>query len=153
MNDTTSNNPVSSQPTDLYSEQLSERMERRMARRQYRAERRAARYAGGGAWVAGLILIALGGLFMLQNMGMVVVYNAWALLILIPAAGSFATAFGSYRLNGGRLNAMARGSLISGLIFVAITAFFLFGLDWGKWWPTLLILASIGALVNASWPD
>ncbi len=149
MNDTTSNNPVSSQPTDWYSE----RMERHMARRQYRAERRAARYAGGGAWVAGLILIALGGLFMLQNMGMLVVHNAWALLILIPAAGSFATAFGSYRLNGGRLNAMARGSIISGLIFVAITSFFLFDLDWSRWWPTLLILAGIGALTNALLPE
>jgi len=149
MNDTTSNTPASSQPTDWYTN----RMERRMARAQYRAERRAARYAGGGAWVAGLVLIALGGMFMLQNMGMVVVHNAWALLILIPAAGSFATAFGSYRVNGGRLNAMARGSLISGLIFVAIAAFFLFDLDWGKWWPTLLILAGVGALTNAALPD
>ena len=149
MNDTTSNTPASSQPTDWYTN----RMERRMARAQYRAERRAARYAGGGAWVAGLVLIALGGMFMLQNMGMVVVHNAWALLILIPAAGSFATAFGSYRVNGGRLNAMARGSLISGLIFLAIMAFFLFDLDWGKWWPTLLILAGVGALTNAALPD
>ena len=149
MNDTTSNPPTSSQTTDWYTD----RMERRMARAQYRAERRAARYAGGGAWVAGLVLIALGGMFMLQNMGMVVVHNAWALLILIPAAGSFATAFGSYRVNGGRLNAMARGSLISGLIFLAIMAFFLFDLDWGKWWPTLLILAGVGALTNAALPD
>lgn len=124
-----------------------------MERRQRRAERRAVRYAGGSAWVAGVVLIALGGLFMLQNMGMVAVHNAWALLILIPAAGSFATAFGAYRVNGGRLNAMARGSIISGLIFVAITAFFLYDLNWATWWPVLLILAGVGALANAMFRD
>ncbi len=149
MNDSTSNSTMSAEPTDW----VSERMERRMERRQRRAERRAVRYAGGGAWVAGVVLIALGGLFMLQNMGMVAVHNAWALLILIPAAGSFATAFGAYRVNGGRLNAMARGSIISGLIFVAITAFFLYDLNWATWWPVLLILAGVGALANAMFRD
>ncbi|MFN8597992.1 MAG: hypothetical protein U0559_17630 [Anaerolineae bacterium] len=149
MNDTTSNTPASSQPTDWYTN----RMERRMAHNiEPSAERHDGTRAAARGW-PGLVLIALGGMFMLQNMGMVVVHNAWALLILIPAAGSFATAFGSYRVNGGRLNAMARGSLISGLIFVAIAAFFLFDLDWGKWWPTLLILAGVGALTNAALPD
>lgn len=149
MDDNSSNTTNSAQPTDW----VSERMERRMARVQRRAERRAARYAGGGTWMAGLVLIALGALFMLQNMGAMVVNNAWALLILIPAAGSFATAIGAFRLNGGRMTATVRGSVISGLILVAITAFFLFDLDLGKWWPTLLILAGIGALTNALSPD
>ena len=149
MDDNSSNATNSAQPTD----RVSERTERRMARIQLRAERRAARYVGGGTWVAGLVLIALGALFMLQNMGALVVHNAWALLILIPAAGSFATAVGAFRLNGGRMTATVRGSVIGGLILVAITAFFLFDLDLGKWWPVLLILAGVGALVNAAWPD
>ena len=149
MDDNSSNATNSAQPTD----RVSERTERRMAPIQRRAERRAARYAGGGTWVAGLVLIALGALFMLQNMGALVVHNAWALLILIPAAGSFATAVGAFRLNGGRMTATVRGSVIGGLILVAITAFFLFDLDLGKWWPVLLILAGVGALVNAAWPD
>ena len=146
MNDTTSNTPVA-------NDWVSDRMERRMARAQYRAERRAARYAGGGAWAAGLVLIALGAIFMLENTGALIVHNGWALLILLPAAGSFATAYGAYRLNGGRLNATVRGSLVSGLIFQAIMAFFLFDLDWNRWWPALLILAGVGALANAVWPD
>lgn len=86
---------------------------------------------------------------MLQNMGTLVINNWWALFILLPALGSFATAYGAYRNNGGRLNALARGSLISGLIFTAIAAFFLFNLDWFKLWPLLLILVGLGALVNA----
>ena len=149
MDDNSSNATNSAQPTD----RVSERTERRMARIQRRAERRAARYAGGGTWGAGLVLIALGALFMLQNMGALVMHNAWALLILIPAAGSFATAVGAFRLNGGRMTATVRGSVSGGLILVAITAFFLFDLDLGKWWPVLLILAGVGALVNAAWPD
>lgn len=149
MNDNTSNSTISAEPTDW----VSDRMERRMERRQRRAERRAVRYTGGGAWVAGLVLIALGALFMLQNMGAVVLRNSWALLILLPAAGSFATAIGAFRLNGGRMTTTVRGSLISGLIFVAITAFFLYDLNWATWWPVLLILAGLGALANAAWPD
>ena len=123
-----------------------------MARAERRAERRAAR-AAGGAWLAGAVLIGLGALFLLQNLGAVTVRNAWALLILLPAAGSFATAYGAYRLNGGRFNATARGSLISGLIFVAFTVFFLFDLEVLKWWPMLLIAVGVGALLNAIWPD
>jgi hypothetical protein len=149
MNDSSVNNSTSSQPTDW----LSARLARRMERLQYRAERRAARYAGGGAWLAGAVLILLGAIFMLQNMGAMTIHNGWALLILLPAGGSFATAYGAYRMSGGRLNAMVRGSLISGLMFTAIMAFFLLDLDLGKWWPALLILAGLGALTNAALPD
>jgi hypothetical protein len=149
MNDNTPTDSNSSQPTDW----ISGRMERRMERVQRRAERRAARYAGGGAWLPGIALIVLGAIFMLQNMGALQISNWWALFILLPALGSFATAYGAYRNNGGRLNAMARGSLIGGLVLTAIAAFFLLDLDWGKLWPLLLILAGIGALLNALLPD
>jgi peptidoglycan/LPS O-acetylase OafA/YrhL len=123
-----------------------------MARMQYRAERRAARYTGGGAWIVGVALIALGAIFMLQNMGTVLIHNWWALFILLPALGSFATAYGAYR-NSGRLTVVARSSLIGGLILTAIAGFFLLDLDWARWWPTLLILVGIGALTNAVLPD
>jgi hypothetical protein len=148
MNDDSQKNSTSSQPTDWFSA----RMERRMERVQHRAERRAARYAGGGAWLAGVGLIVLGVIFMLQNMGLVLIGNWWALFILLPALGSFAAAYGAYRDNGGRLNALARGSLISGLILTAVAAFFLLDLDWGKWWPSLLILVGIGTLASALLP-
>ena len=55
------------QATDYYAD----RALRRAARAQYRAERRAARYAGGGAFVGGVALIAFGVIIMLQNMGIV----------------------------------------------------------------------------------
>jgi len=149
MNDDPQKNSTSSQPTDWGSARAA----RRMDRVQRHAERRAARYAGGGVWLGGIALIILGVIFMLQNMGAMHIQNWWALFILLPALGSFATAYGAYRNNGGRLNALARGSLISGLVFTAIAAFFLFNLDWVKLWPLLLILVGLGALASGLMGD
>lgn len=145
MNDTTTNPPAASTDWPVTREEYRE------LRHQRRAERRAAR--AGGTWVAGLVFIGLGVILMLQNMGAVELHNAWALFILIPAGGSFAAAYGTYRLNGGRVNSSVRGSIFGGLFFMALTAFFMFDLDLNKWWPSLLILAGVGALANAVLPD
>jgi hypothetical protein len=128
---------------------VPEPIDRRAARRARRAERRAARY--GGAWLIGAALIILGVIFMLQNTGALHLNNWWALFFLLPAAGSFATAYSSYR-NQGRFTATSRSALIGGLVLTALAALFLFNLDWGKLWPVLLILAGIGALINAWLP-
>ena len=137
------------QATDYYAD----RALRRAARAQYRTERRAARYAGGGALVGGVALIAFGVIIMLQNMGVVQLHNWWALFILIPALGSFATAYGAYRTNGGRLNSMVRGSIIGGLVFTAVAAAFLFELNLGLRLSAVLILAGAGMLLNSALPD
>jgi hypothetical protein len=137
------------QTTDYYAD----RALRRAARAQYRAERSAARYAGGGALIGGVALIAFGVIIMLQNMGMVQLHNWWALFILIPALGSFATAYGMYRTNGGHLNAMVRGSIIGGLVFTAVAATFLFELNLSLVLPAVLIPAGVGMLFNTVLPD
>ena len=142
MTTDSNNTSNSSQPTDRYSE-----------RAQRRAERRAARGNNSGAWLAGVALIAFGVIIMLQNMGALQLHNWWAVFILLPALGSFAAAYGAYRANGGRLNTTARGSIIGGLIFTAIAAFFLFDLNSSLFWPVLFILAGIGLLVNTLLPD
>ncbi len=135
--------------TDYYAD----RVLRRAARAQYRAERRAARYAGGGALIGGVALITFGVIIMLQNMGMVQLHNWWALFILIPALGSFATAYGAYRTNGGRLNAMVRGSFMGGLLLTAIALVFLLGLDFSLLLPVILIGAGLGMLLNTLLPN
>ncbi|HEX2980839.1 MAG TPA: hypothetical protein VHO48_11290 [Anaerolineaceae bacterium] len=104
-------------------------------------------------WVAGVVLILLGGIFLLQNLGLVRLDNWWALFILIPAFGSFATAWGIYQHNGWRLNKAVRGPLIGGLILSMVSAAFLFDLNWGMIWPLFLILIGIGALITAFSPD
>lgn len=137
------------QPTDYYAD----RALRRAARVQYRAERRAARYAGGGAWIIGLAFIAFGVIIMLQNAGVLYLHNWWALFILLPALGSFATAYGVYRNNGSRVNAVVRGSIIGGLVFTAIATAFLFELNFSLVLPAVLILAGVGMLFNTALPD
>jgi len=120
-------------------------------RAQRRAERRAARE--GRAWIGGVILIGLGVIFLLHNAGALHLHNWWALFILIPALGSFATAYGAFRTNGGRLNSMVRGSIIGGLVFTALAAAFLFELNLSLLLPAVLILAGVGMLFNTALPD
>lgn len=99
-------------------------------------------------WVAGLILIVLGIIFLLQNFGLQTINNWWALFILIPAIGSFASAWRMYQSNGGQMTGQVRGSLVGGLILTLVTAAFLFSLDWKMIWPFFLIIIGIAALAG-----
>jgi hypothetical protein len=103
-------------------------------------------------WLGGLILIALGVIFLLQNVTGFQFRNWWALFILIPAFGSLGTAW-SLAQRAGRLNRPARGALFSGLVLLAITATFLFNLNWNLFLPILLIALGIGMLINTMLPD
>jgi len=100
-------------------------------------------------WVGGLILIALGLIFLAQNFGGFALNNWWALFILIPACGSFATAWRIYQTNGRKWTGAVTGPLTGGLILTAVSGIFLFGLDIGRLWPVFLILAGLGALTGA----
>jgi hypothetical protein len=131
----------------------SQHTDYRSERAERRAERRAAREARGGARIGGIVLIALGVIFILQNMGALYLQNWWALFILIPALGSFGASYAEYRNSGGRFNARARGSLIAGLIFTAVAAVFLFNLNFSLLLPTILIVAGLGILFNTMLPD
>ncbi len=142
--------PGSNQPE--FPSRHEERMHRREERWAARDERRAAS-GGRGAWIGGAILIIIGLVFLLQNMGAFVLNNWWALFILLPAVAAFGSAWRSYQSAGGRLTAGARGSLIGGLILVLVAAVFLFGLNWGVVGPILIVLAGIGLLLNAFLPS
>jgi hypothetical protein len=130
-----------------FHEPQPELMDRREARRQRRLER-LADPSRGGAWAAGLIMIILGGIFLLRNTGTfdIPLRNWWALFILIPAIGSLDTARRHYRSAGNQLTAPARGSLLVGLVLTFVTATFLFELNWSYFGPVLIILAGIGIL-------
>ncbi|MEJ2262089.1 MAG: hypothetical protein P8X95_01490 [Anaerolineales bacterium] len=123
----------------------------RQARRESRQERRAARRAGSsaGGWVGGAVLVLIGLVFLLRNTGAFALENWWALFILIPAIGSFASAWNIYQSSGGRLTAAARGPLIGGFVLLLITVVFLFGLNFGLVWPFILILGGIALLLSA----
>jgi hypothetical protein len=124
---------------------------RHEARMQRRAQLRSAR--GGFGWLGGAILIGVGLILMLQNLGYTLINltNWWALFILLPAIGAFGAAWRSYQVDG-RLSMGARSSLVGGLILVLIAAIFLFGLDWGLLGPVVIILAGAGLLLNTVLP-
>ncbi|MCE7983123.1 MAG: hypothetical protein DYG89_18220 [Caldilinea sp. CFX5] len=124
---------------------------RRQERAARRAERHADREAHGYNWIGGVVLILLGGLFLLQNTGLIERFeNWWALFILIPALGSFTNAWHQYQAAGNRWTPAATGPLMGGLILSAITAMFLFGWNIGLWWPLFLIAGGIAVLLGAS---
>ncbi len=117
------------------------------SRREERRERRADRQAGGLGWIAGLVLIAVGGFYLLQNAGILPnltnLANWWALFLLLPAVGTLSAALGAYRRNGGNWSPEVTGPFLAGLLFLGITAVFLFDLDFGWFVPLFLIAAGL----------
>ena len=135
--------------------QYNEPFDRRESRRQRRIERHEARgISGGSTWIFGLILIVLGGAFLMQNMGKFYFpfTNWWALFILIPALSALDRAYRAYKNAGNQLTTFARNSLFVGLLLTLVAASFLFNLNWTYFGPALLILAGIGVLANAMLP-
>jgi hypothetical protein len=124
-------------------------LDRREARRQ-RREERLTDLSRSGTWTVGLILILLGGMFLLRSMGTfeLPLQNWWALFILIPAVGSFDTALRMYRHAGNQLTPAARGSLLVGGVLTFVTIMFLFDISWTFFGPILIILVGIGILFN-----
>lgn len=127
----------------------SERLDRRETERG--SQERPADPSRGGAWIAGAILIVLGGMFLMRNTGAfdLPLRNWWALFILIPAVGAIETALRMYRSAGSQLNAQARGSLLVGLVLTFVSAMFLFDISWTFLGPVLIILVGIAIIINS----
>jgi hypothetical protein len=108
-------------------------------------------WSGGGSWVAGLILIALGLIFLAQNFGYPIPHNWWALFILLPAFASFGAAGSMYRRNGRRITPPVTGAFLTGLFLTGLAVVFLLGIDLGKFWPVLLIVLGLAVLLGGRW--
>ncbi len=134
-------NPASASvsPQDWRELRRQERRERREARRESR---------GSSGWIGGVVLIVLGLIFLLQNFSNFELQNWWALFILIPAVSSFANAWNAYRDNDNQLTSAVTRPLLSGTVLTFIAAIFLFGIDFGLFWPVLIILGGLMILFN-----
>lgn len=95
----------------------------------------------------GLILVLVGVLFLLQQIAGLDLRNWWALFILIPAFGSFSTAFFAYQ-SSGRVNEGVRAGVGGGIIVLAVAIMFLLGLDWIIWWPLMILVPALTVLFN-----
>ena len=117
-------------------------------RRQQRYARRQNRWRPGGSWLVGVILIALGAVFLAQNFGYPVPNNWWAIFILIPAFVCLGAAWSMYQRSGGEATSSVVSSLVAGLLLVAVAVAFLLNIDLGKFWPLILIAIGVMALLG-----
>lgn len=128
---------------------IPEPLSRREARRQRREQHRADP-TRGDAWIVGMILIVLGGLFLMRTTGALAVplTNWWALFILIPAFGALSAAWRMYREADNQLTIAARSSLLVGLVLTFITFMFLFEISWTYVGPILIIIVGAAIILN-----
>ena len=103
-------------------------------------------------WIAGVILILVGVVFLLQNLAGFYLNNWWALFILIPAFGSFSRGWQAVQDANGKVTSHARGAFIGGLALTAVAAILLFNLDWAIFGPFLLIIVGAAMLLNSVLP-
>ena len=140
-----------SPPPDLPPPPLGDWREQR---RRERRQRRAARHPGwggvGGPWIGGLVLVILGIGLMLRNLGYQLPERWWALLLLLPAVGSLVAAIRSYRVSGSTPDTI--GALAGGAIFTLLALALFFGVNWGIFWPLILVLLGVGLLLRSYWP-
>jgi hypothetical protein len=102
-----------------------------------------------GSWVGAVILIFVGFIFLLREMGLPLLDNWWALFIIIPAVACFGSAWNNYHNHANQFSSGVMGSLIGGVILTIITAIFLFNLNWSYMWPTILIVIGLLIFINS----
>jgi hypothetical protein len=136
-------------PPGGYSDWREQRRAERMARREARWQRHAGRHTG---WFAGVILIILGVIFLLQQLNIPFLANWWALFILLPALWLFMAAWDSYQ-EAGHMTRRATGALVGGLFLTVLALVFLLNLGGGFLWPVLLIVGGAALLLTALLPE
>lgn len=138
-----------SAPAPAYRDWREQRRAERWARQEARWQRHAGRHTG---WFAGVLLILLGLILLLEQMHIPFLSNWWALFILIPAFWAFIAAWDSYQ-DAGRLTRRAGFSLTVGLLLTLLTLMFLLNLGTGFFWPALLIVGGLVLLGTALLPE
>jgi LiaF transmembrane domain len=133
-----------------YHDWREQRHAERMARREARWQRRAGRPHG---LIGGMILILLGIVFLLQNLGIPFLMNWWALFILIPAFWSYVAAWNFYQDNG-RMTRSVAGSLTAGILLTGLSLVFLLNMTVvNLFWPALLIVGGLALLATGLMPE
>lgn len=107
----------------------------------------------GASWIVGLVLIIVGGAFMLERAGyLTLTGNWWALFVYLAAAASIVNVWRSYR-DAGRFGPAATTSLVWGLVLTVVATILFFNLSWDVWWPGILIAVGLGILAGYAFGD
>jgi hypothetical protein len=128
------------------SESVMSRIE---ARRERRLRRRAS--LGGSSWMAGLGLVIVGGLFLLQNAGLLVPgQQVWGLLCYLAAIGATVTAFSRYRAAGSQLSPVVTSAISGALLLAFVGTMLAFDLSWGVLRPMFLVIPGAMAIIGSA---
>lgn len=99
--------------------------------------------------LAGLVVIAVGGFFLLKNFGLVNWdFNWWAFFLLIPGGIMLLNVWRAYQSNGEHFTRDLRNKLVVGVGILLVAFVLLTGLDWDLYWPLFLILGGMALLLN-----
>jgi hypothetical protein len=117
-----------------------------------RAERRLRRQERHGFWlggpaVGGGLLVIIGIVFLARNFGAPIPEHWWAVFILIPAFFSFASAWSAYQRHG-EVTPAVRGGIAGGVVLTVVALSFFLGVEWGRFWPVILVLVGVGVLAG-----
>ena len=105
---------------------------------------------GGGLPIGGLIILALGVVFLAGNFGFHLPERWWAVVILIPAVAAIVSAIRFYRVDG-TMNPRVFGPAIGGVLLLALALALFFGFNWSMFWPVILIVVGAGILLRGRW--
>ncbi len=101
----------------------------------------------GRAWFP-LVLILAGVVILIQNLHLAnFTFNWWALFIFIPVVGSLSAAWDGLREEGS-FSAKVGGSLGGAVVIGSVATILLFGLDWVRYWPLMLIAVGLSAFLT-----
>ncbi len=99
--------------------------------------------------IGALVLIVLGVLFFLGEFDVFDLSgNWWAIFILAPGLYLLWRAYQTYSETG-VLAGQAASQVGGGAVLTIIGLIFLLDLDWGRFWPLILIVVGVAALLGA----
>lgn len=104
-----------------------------------------------GVPLVGLAVVIVGVVFLARNFGwdFPLPDRWWALFVLIPAGGALVTAARLYNQDG-RLTERAIGVATVGFLMLTTALILFFDLNWGTWWPVMVIIVGLGILARSS---
>lgn len=96
---------------------------------------------------SGLIMIAVGLIFLFNQFSDLQINNWWALFILLPVVTNWSKVYKIVK-EAGTFTPEAIKLGLSSLVPIFVAVIFLFNLDWGKVWPVFIIIGGVTALGN-----